>query len=78
MADETTDSSNKEQFLVCFWWMDDELEVYEDVIGLHMVESIDAATLHAFLKDVLIRMNLSVAKLRGQCYDGPCHHGHTP
>ena len=65
MADETTDSSNKEQFVVCFRWVDDELEVHEDFIGLHMVESIDAATLYAVLKDVSIWMNLSVAKLRG-------------
>ena len=54
MADETTDSSNKEQFVVCFRWVDDELEVHEDFIGLHMVESIDAATLYAVLKDVSI------------------------
>ena len=54
MADETTDSSNKEQFVVCFRWVDDELEVREDFMGLHMVESINAATLHTFLKDVLI------------------------
>lgn len=70
MADETTDSSNKEQFVVCIRWVDDELDIHEDFIGLHVVESIDAATLHAVLKDVLIRMNLSVLKLRGQCYDG--------
>ena len=65
MADEITDSSNKEQFVACFRWVDDELEVHEDFIGLHMVESINAAALHEVLKDVPIQMNLSVAKLRG-------------
>lgn len=51
MDDETTDSS-KEQFVVCFQWVDDDLDVHEDFIGLHMVESIDAATLHAVLKGI--------------------------
>ena len=35
-----------------------------------MVESIGADTLHRVLKDVLIHMNLSMGRMRGQCYDG--------
>ena len=70
MADETTDISNQEQLVVCMRWVDSELEVHEEFVGLHVVESIGADTLHRVLKDVLIRMNLSMVRMRGQCYDG--------
>jgi len=32
MADETTDCSNREQFVVCLRWVDDDLQVHEDFI----------------------------------------------
>ena len=70
MADETTDCANKEQFVVCFCWVDSELEVHEDFVGLRDVKSTDAETLSAELKDVLVRLHLSPSKMRGQCYDG--------
>ena len=47
-----------------------DLQVYEEFLGLYHVASIDAATLTAAIKDVMIRLNLPVQKLRGQCYDG--------
>ena len=39
-------------------------------MGLYMVPSIDADTLVTVIKDCLVRMNLSLTKCRGQCYDG--------
>ena len=30
MIDETTDESNKEQVVICFRWVDDEVDVHED------------------------------------------------
>ncbi len=70
MADETTDSSNCEQVVVCLRWVDSDLQVHEDFLGLHAVESTASDILVAVIKDVLIRMNLSVNEMRGQCYDG--------
>lgn len=35
-----------------------------------MVPSIDAATLTSVILDTLVRMNISLSKCRGQCYDG--------
>ena len=70
MADETTDTSNREQVVICIRWVDESLEVHEDFIGLHQVDMIDAKTLTAVIIDVLLRMNLSIRKCRGQCYDG--------
>lgn len=39
-------------------------------MGLYHVPTIESATLVSMVKDVFLRMNLSVNKLRGQCYDG--------
>ena len=66
MADETTDCSNKEQFVVCFRWVDSGFEVYEDFVGLRDVKSTDAETLTAELKDaLLVRLHHSLSKMRG-------------
>ena len=70
MADEETDSSNKEQFLVCLRWVDHDLVTHEELVGLYAVDNITSETLVNSLKDVLLRMGLSVQNCRGQCYDG--------
>ena len=51
-------------------WVDDKLLVHEDFIGLYEVSSIEASSLVAVVKDTLLRLNLTLAKARGQCYDG--------
>ena len=70
MADETTDSSNREQVTLILRRVTEDLQVHEEFLGLYHVASIDAATLTTAIKDVLIRLNLPFEKLRGQCYDG--------
>ena len=70
MAVETTDASNREQVVICIRWVDNGLEAHEEFIGLHEVSKIDAATITSVIKDVLVRMNLSLNRCRGQCYDG--------
>ena len=70
MADETTDSSNREQVTLILRQVTKELEVHEEFLVLYHVASIDAAMLTTAIKDVLIRMNLPFNKLCGQCYDG--------
>ena len=42
MADEVTDSSNKEQVIVCLRSVDENFEPHEDFFGIHAVESIKA------------------------------------
>ena len=66
--DETTDVSNKEQVVICFWWVDQSLEAHEEFIGLYSVESTESGMLIAVIHDVLQRLSISVSKLRGQCY----------
>ena len=40
MADEVTDAFNCDQFVVCFRWVDKELEPHEEFVGLHVVNTI--------------------------------------
>ncbi len=70
MVDETTDASNHEQVVLCIRWVDANFEVHEDFIGLFMVDAIDADTITAVIFDILRRLNLCIAKVRGKCYDG--------
>ena len=70
MADEVTDSSNKEQLIICLRWVDNHLNPHEEFIGSNCVDRIDAATLVHVIKETLIRLNLKLEDCRGQCYDG--------
>ena len=66
MCDECTDSSNKEQLIVCIRWISNEdLEAHEDVMGLYKIEDLTAATIVHVIKDTLFRLNLVLSKCRG-------------
>ena len=70
MADEVTDSSNQEQFVICLRWVDSaSLFVNKDLIGLYQVD-ITAATLFSSLKDVLLCLHINIQNCRAQCFDG--------
>ena len=51
-------------------WVDGQLNAHEEFIGLYSLPSTEAETIVSVLKDVLLRLNLSMKKIRGQCYDG--------
>ena len=70
MANETTDASNREQFTVIIRRASEDLQVDEEFIGLYQTSTTDAATLAALIKDVFMRLNVSMKKLCGQCFDG--------
>ena len=71
MADEGTDVANKEQFVVCIWWVDHEnLTDHEDTIGVYNVGTIDANTLTTAIRDVLLCISLKMSECHGQGYDG--------
>ena len=65
MADEVTDSSNQEQFMLCLRWAGEDLNPHEELIGLHVILNICVDTLVASIRDTLIRMNLSIQNCRG-------------
>ena len=70
MIDETTNISNQEQVTIVIRRIDDNFEIYEEFIWLYMVYAIDAKTLFPVINDTLLRLNLALNKLCGQCYDG--------
>ena len=54
MADETTDIVNKEQFVICILWVDNDLNASKDFIGLRELSVTNAATLAFILKDAVL------------------------
>ena len=69
MAEEPTDIINKEQFLICICWVDNDLNANEDFIGLHELSVTNAETLAFILKDVVLQLGRDPELLRGQCYN---------
>ena len=70
MADKTTDIINKEQFVICIRWVDNDLNANEDLIGLHELSVTNEEVLAFILKDVVLRLGLDPEHLRGQCNGG--------
>ena len=70
MVDETIDSSNNEQLVLCHRWVDHSFEAHENFMGIHAVENIRSDTLVAVLKDIRINLNIPLLNVRSQCYDG--------
>ena len=70
ICDEYTDISNKEQLTICIQWVDKELEAHENFLGFYDVPDIGAETIVSAIKDVLLKLQLSLVNCRGQYYDG--------
>ncbi|GAA6095220.1 zinc finger MYM-type protein 1-like, partial [Tachysurus ichikawai] len=68
--DGTQDLSGKEQESVCLRYVDHDLIVHEEFVGMYEVSVTTGENLAKVLKDVLLRRNLSITGLRGQAYDG--------
>ena len=70
MADETTDAANKEQVVVCLRWVDNVLEPTKTSLAYTRYRVNEASAVLAVIRDVFKRLDIPIAKLRGQCYDG--------
>lgn len=70
MVDETTDCTTKEQVSFCVRTVDANLEIQELFLGFYETPDTTAQTLFNIANDVLIRLQLPVSYLRGQCFDG--------
>lgn len=53
-SDEVTDSSNKEQVIVCLRWVDAQFEPHKEFIELHHVPDITTSTIVSVLKDTVL------------------------
>ena len=61
MVDKTTDTSDKEQVVIVFRYVDNnDFSVEEEFIGLYCVPSIESDTLVSILKDTLARLKVMV------------------
>ena len=69
MTDQVTDCSKKEQFFICFRWVDKGFDTHED-LEFTMSITLKPDTSVTVIKDVLIRLNIPLSDARGQCYDG--------
>lgn len=69
IVDETTDSSSHEQVAICVR-IAKELEPKEFFLGLYETSTTTGRVLANTIIDALVRFNLPIEKLRGQCYDG--------
>ena len=56
----------------CSWYPGgkEELEAHEDFLGFYNVPDIGAETIVSAIKDVLLKLQLSLVNCRGQYYDG--------
>ena len=70
IVDEATDSSFKEQLTTIIRQVDDDLTVFENFLGLYHLTATDVESIVAAMKDVLLRLQIPLSRLRGQCYDG--------
>ena len=72
LADELRDISNQEQLGITIRWVDDQLEINEDFIGLINLTKADANSVKNVIKDILLRTSLPLSSCCGQgyTYDG--------
>ena len=59
MADESSDISDVQQFVIWICWVDNMLEPREDFIGLHAVNIANVRNLYLILKDIILRLGLN-------------------
>ena len=70
IADESSDISGKEQLAFCIRTVDSALVPKEYFLGLYEVKSTKAESIFAVIRDILVRFDLDIHKIRAQCYDG--------
>ena len=71
LADEATDVSNIQQLVICIRWATKDLVVEEDFIGLMPLDKANATNIAAAIKNVILRMGLSMEDAKAQCYGVP-------
>lgn len=65
IADEYTDVSNNQQLVICLRWIDQNLDAHKDFLGFYHIPNIAASTITLVIKDVLVRLQLSLSQ--SQC-----------
>ena len=68
MWDEYTDVSDKEQLTFYMRWANNDLEVFEKILGFYEISDKKSSTIVTVMKDILLRCHLNLDMCRGQCY----------
>lgn len=70
LLDETPDTASLEQLSICVRVVSKTFVPSEFFLGFYNVNNTTAEALFQAVKDVFIRFQFDMSKLRGQCYDG--------
>ncbi|CAF3952268.1 unnamed protein product [Rotaria magnacalcarata] len=70
ICDETCDESTLEQLCVGIRSLNDNYEIFEDVLGPYELSRQNAETIVEVIFDILTRCGLNISASRGQSYDG--------
>ena len=70
VVDGTQDITSKEQLSICIRYVDSELQVIEDFVGLYQIAETTGHAIAETVEDALLRLGLDASLLRGQTYDG--------
>lgn len=70
LLDETADIARTEQVSIYFRVVSSDLIASEYFMGFYSTSNTKAKTLFDIIKDILVRFDIPLSKLRGQCYDG--------
>ena len=70
ICDETMDISRIEQFSMCVRYVTTDLRVKERFLGFWKAKKTDGESLLELLLSMLTYLELNVANIRAQCYDG--------
>ena len=63
MIDKGTDANSMGQLVICIHWVDKEMTVCEEYIGLMPVAKTNADTIVVCIKDLLLRKNIRIKML---------------
>jgi hypothetical protein len=69
-ADGTTDVSSSEQFSCSLQYVDSNLEAVNVFLGFYNAPDSSGETLFSCIRDVFVRLNLPLDRLKGFCFDG--------
>ena len=69
-ADGTTDVSTSEQFSCSLQYVDSKLKAVNVFLGFYNAPDSSGETLFSCSKDVFVRLNLPLERLKGFCFDG--------
>lgn len=70
IIDETSDCACLEQVSICVRFVDEDFTIREEFLGFYETQSTTSETLLKIVKDILIRFQLNLNAIRGQCFDG--------